>query len=215
MDEELPIHPFSAKMACGLIVAVIMLYAFVSKTNQTPKQIHPIDEKPLISEVIPHPSQTPKEPAVNPDNRSKTKPYKKIKCFYHPVILQAANHHQVDPDLVKAIIMAESSYNPMAISERGAKGLMQLMPKTAEALGVEDSFNPEQNIKGGVKYFKQLVDQFDGDVKLALAAYNAGSRNVIEYQGIPPFKATQYYIQKVFKYYQLYKNQPSGDMEKA
>lgn len=84
---------------------------------------------------------------------------------------------------------------------------MQLMPATARALGVEDVFNPEQNISGGVRYFKQLVNQFDGDLELALAAYNAGSRNVRHYQGIPPFKATRYYIKKVFKYYQIYKNQ--------
>ncbi|MBW2192825.1 MAG: lytic transglycosylase domain-containing protein, partial [Deltaproteobacteria bacterium] len=111
------------------------------------------------------------------------------------------------PALIKAIIMAESGYNPRAISKKGAKGLMQLMPRTAEALGVEDSFNPEQNIRGGVKYFKQLVNQFQGDVTLALAAYNAGSKNVRKYQGIPPYKSTQYYIEKVFKYYQIYKNQ--------
>jgi len=78
---------------------------------------------------------------------------------------------------------------------------------TAHALGVEDAFNPKQNINGGVRYFKQLVIQFDGDVKLALAAYNAGSRNVRHYQGIPPFKATRYYIKKVFKYYEIYKDQ--------
>jgi soluble lytic murein transglycosylase-like protein len=103
--------------------------------------------------------------------------------------------------------MAESGYNARAISKKGAKGLMQLMPATAHALGVEDAFNPKQNISGGVRYFKQLVTQFDGDVTLALAAYNAGSRNVRHYQGIPPFKATRYYIKKVFKYYQIYKNQ--------
>jgi soluble lytic murein transglycosylase-like protein len=103
--------------------------------------------------------------------------------------------------------MAESGYNSRAISKRGAKGLMQLMPATAHALGVEDAFNPKQNISGGVRYFKQLVIQFDGDVKLALAAYNAGSRNVRHYQGIPPFKATRYYIKKVFKYYEIYKDQ--------
>lgn len=93
--------------------------------------------------------------------------------FFHPIIVQAANRYQVDPALIKAIIMAESEYNPRAISKNGAIGLMQLMPDTAETLGVEDSFNPEHNIDGGVRYFKQLMNQFDGNVKLALAAYNA------------------------------------------
>ena len=116
------------------------------------------------------------------------------------IIRKAAKRYQVDPALIRAIIMAESSYNPKAVSKKGAIGLMQLMPRTAEALGVEDSFNPEHNINAGVKYFKQLLNQFNGDVKLALAAYNAGSRKVREYKGIPPFKATQHYIKKVFEY---------------
>ena len=111
--------------------------------------------------------------------------------------------------------MAESGYNPKAISKRGAKGLMQLMPSTAEALGVEDIFNPEQNISGGIRYFKQLVKRFDGNLKLALAAYNAGSQKVRHYQGIPPFKSTKYYIQKVFKYYELYKDQSAEKLDKA
>ena len=121
------------------------------------------------------------------------------------IIQRVAKSYDVDPALVRAIIMAESSYNPRAVSKKGAKGLMQLMPKTAEYLGVEDSFNPEHNIDGGVRYFKELLDQFKGDVKLALAAYNAGSRRVREYKGIPPFKATQLYVKKVFEYQQQYK----------
>ena len=134
---------------------------------------------------------------------------------FHLIILQESNRHEVDPALVKAIIMAESGYNPNAVSKKGAKGLMQLMPSTAQALGVKDAFNPEQNISGGVRYFKQLVTRFDGDVKLALAAYNAGSKKVKHYQGIPPFKATHYYIAKVFKYYELYKNQMTEEMKKV
>jgi len=135
--------------------------------------------------------------------------------LFHPIIIQEANRHEIDPALVKAIIMAESGYNPNAISKKGAKGLMQLMPSTAQALGVEDAFNPEQNISGGVRYFKQLVNRFDGDVKLALAAYNAGSRKVRHYQGIPPYKSTHYYIEKVFKYYELYKDQMTEEMRKV
>lgn len=130
---------------------------------------------------------------------------KKTEHLWHPIILKASNRYQVDSALVKAIIMAESNYNPKAISKRGAKGLMQLMPKTAEALGVRDSFNPEHNIDAGVRYFKDLLDQFNGDVKLALAAYHAGSKKVRKYQGVPPFKATEYYIKRVFEYHQYYK----------
>jgi soluble lytic murein transglycosylase-like protein len=135
--------------------------------------------------------------------------------LFHPIILQEAKRYKVDPCLVKAIILAESGYNPRAISKRGAKGLMQLMPSTAEALGVEDIFNPKQNISGGIRYFKQLVKKFDGDVKLALAAYNAGSQKVRHFQGIPPYKSTQYYIEKVFKYYDMYKDQSAEKLNKA
>ena len=146
------------------------------------------------------------------DLRSKFR--RKKERLFHPIILQVASRHDIDPALVKAIIMAESGYNPNAVSKRGAKGLMQLMPSTAEALGVEDAFNPEQNISGGVRYFKRLVNRFDGDVKLALAAYNAGSKIVRHYQGVPPFKSTHYYIEKVFRYYELYKGQMTEKMKK-
>ncbi|UCD89089.1 MAG: lytic transglycosylase domain-containing protein [Desulfobacterales bacterium] len=154
-------------------------------------------------------------PPKKPEKTSTADCDKKVECVLHPIILKAADLHQIDPALIKAIIMAESGYKIRAISKRGAKGLMQLMPQTAQALGVTDVFNPTENISGGVRYFKQLVNQFDGDIKLALAAYNAGSRKVRHYNGIPPFKATKYYIKKVFKYYNLYKNQMTGKLGKA
>jgi hypothetical protein len=119
---------------------------------------------------------------------------------FHRLILQAANAHDVEPALIKAVIFAESNYNPKAVSKRCARGLMQLMPSTAAALGVTDLFDPADNINGGVKYLRQLLDRFDNDVRLALAAYNAGSRHVRNYNGVPPFRATRLYIKKVFKY---------------
>ena len=125
---------------------------------------------------------------------------------FHPIIVQAAERYQVDPALVKAVIMVESRYNPKAVSEFGAKGLMQLMPGTAVALGVEDVFNPEENIHAGVAYLRDLENLFNGNVKLALAAYNAGVRKVRKYQGIPPFKVTQHYVKKVLAYYQFYES---------
>jgi soluble lytic murein transglycosylase-like protein len=140
---------------------------------------------------------------------------KKVESLIHPIILKAASRHQLDPALIKAIIMAESGYKIKAISKSGAKGLMQLMPGTAEALGITDIFNPKENISGGVRYFKQLVKQLDGNIKLALAAYNAGISKVRYYNGIPPYKATQYYIKKVFKYYNLYKNETGEKIDKA
>jgi hypothetical protein len=126
---------------------------------------------------------------------------------FHNIILEAAVKYQVDPALIKAVIMAESSYNPKAVSPRGARGLMQLMPRTAESLGVKDIFDPFHNINGGVKYLRRLLDRFKGDVELALAAYNAGSRYVRKYKGVPPFKATRLYIKKVIKYLDIYRKE--------
>jgi soluble lytic murein transglycosylase-like protein len=187
----------------------------VASNHDTQKVPISVDAKPVIAETPRSQPAEEKFPAVKPEHNLSSIKGNQAERLYHPIIIQAASHHQIDPALVKAIIMAESSYNPRAISKKGAKGLMQLMPATAQALGVEDSFNPKQNISGGVRYFKKLVNRFDGDVKLALAAYNAGSKNVMRYQGIPPFKATRYYIKKVFKYYQLYKNQMKGELDRA
>ena len=126
------------------------------------------------------------------------------------IIISTSTLYDVDPALIKAIIMAESGFNPRAVSKRGAKGLMQLMPATARSLGVEDVFDPEHNIKGGVQYFKRLMKRYKGNVRLSLAAYNAGITKVREYNGIPPFKATQSYIEKVFKYYSVFKEEIGG-----
>jgi soluble lytic murein transglycosylase-like protein len=129
----------------------------------------------------------------------------RLSLSYEPIIHRAADEFKIDPALIKAVIMAESRYNPKAVSKRGARGLMQLMPATAKSLGVADSFDPEDNIYGGSLYLKTLIDRFDGDITLALAAYNAGSRQVKKYGGVPPFKQTRNYIHKVFAYHQLYK----------
>lgn len=126
---------------------------------------------------------------------------------FHGIIVQVAGRYEVDPHLIRAIILAESGYNPKAKSKKGARGLMQLMPTTAKALGVENIYDPEENIDGGVRYFRSLLDRFDGDVQLALAAYNAGSRHVRNYEGIPPFKATQHYIKKVLKFHEKFKSE--------
>jgi len=138
---------------------------------------------------------------------------KKRDDLYHHIILKAALRHKIDPALVKAIIMAESGYNPRAISRNGAKGLMQLMPSTAKSLGVENIFDPEHNINGGVRYLKRMVNRFSGDLKLALAAYNAGTRKVLNYNGVPPFTATRLYIQNVFIYYDYFKDYMKADIK--
>ncbi|HLD89056.1 MAG TPA: transglycosylase SLT domain-containing protein [Candidatus Nanoarchaeia archaeon] len=119
-----------------------------------------------------------------------------------PIIEKASKAHNIDINLVKAIIAQESGGNPKAISSTGAQGLMQLMPDTAKGLGVADSYNPEQNIDGGTKYIKQLLDKFDGKLEFALAAYNAGPGAVEQYKAIPPYPETRTYVARVIRHYQ-------------
>ncbi len=118
---------------------------------------------------------------------------------YDATINEHARRHGVAPDLVRAVIQVESAFNPVAVSNKGAMGLMQLMPAPAVELGVANPFDPEQNIRGGVTYLKQLLVRFDNNVELALAAYNAGMGNVEKYGAVPPFKETQAYVNKITK----------------
>lgn len=119
-----------------------------------------------------------------------------LKGYAH-IIKKAADQFNLPERLITSIIQHESNFNSQAVSAAGAQGLMQLMPGTARFLGVKDSFNPEQNIIGGAKYLRQMLNQFNGNIELALAAYNAGPGNVKKYGGIPPFKETQGYVKKV------------------
>lgn len=113
----------------------------------------------------------------------------------------AANKYGVDPKLVRALVKQESGFNPDAKSHAGALGLMQLMPETARSLGVNDPMDPVQNVEGGVKYFKSMLDRFHGNKILALAAYNAGPNAVSKYNGVPPYKETQNYVKSILSQY--------------
>jgi soluble lytic murein transglycosylase-like protein len=123
---------------------------------------------------------------------------------YDSLISEFSKKYQVDFALIKAMIRAESGFNPAAVSRKGAKGLMQLMPETASRLNVSNIFNPRENIEGGVRYFKYLLSLFDNDIRLSLAAYNAGENLVGELRSIPPYRETVDYVRKVLSYYQSY-----------
>jgi soluble lytic murein transglycosylase-like protein len=126
---------------------------------------------------------------------------------YDDLITKAADKFRLDSALIKAVIKAESNFNHRAVSPVGAQGLMQLMPKTASSLQVEDSFHPEKNIEGGARYLRYLLNTYKGDLTLALAAYNAGEKAVAKYNyNVPPYRETQNYVKRVFSFYKSYSN---------
>ena len=139
--------------------------------------------------------------AAETANINATKQATTTKRCLDDIFREASETYGISYDLLKAVAYAESGYNANATSYCGAMGIMQLMPGTAQSLGVTDAYDPYQNIMGGAKLISGLLKKYDGDTSLALAAYNAGSGNVAKYGGIPPFKETQNYVVKVLGYY--------------
>lgn len=134
-------------------------------------------------------------PAAAPQETAPTEPTATV----NELVASIARQHDVEPSLVDSVIRVESNYNPNAVSPKGAMGLMQLIPSTARRFGVNDTFHPQQNIEGGVRYLKYLMQLYNGDERLALAAYNAGEGAVAKYKGIPPYPETQNYVYQVGK----------------
>jgi soluble lytic murein transglycosylase-like protein len=116
---------------------------------------------------------------------------------YDDLIIEAARTYDLDPRLIRSVVQVESAFNAMAVSPAGAKGLMQLRPILARELRVHNPFDPRQNIMGGARYLRRLLDMHEGDIRLALASYNAGPRNVTRYGGVPPFQETQKYVERI------------------
>jgi soluble lytic murein transglycosylase-like protein len=125
---------------------------------------------------------------------------------YTAYVREAASKYEIEPELIRAVIRAESNGNHRAVSRKGAMGLMQLMPQTANDMNVSNPFNPEENIEGGTRYLRYLIEKFNGDITLALAAYNAGPQTVEKYGNVPPISETVQYVKKVFAFYRGRRN---------
>jgi len=132
------------------------------------------------------------------------KPAKQYIRDYEEVISRVSKKFRVEPSLIKAVIKAESDFDQAAVSHKGAQGLMQLMPETANEMEVRNPFDPEENIVGGTRYLSLMLDRFKNDLHMALAAYNAGPETVEEHRGIPPFPETRNFVERVLRYYGQY-----------
>jgi soluble lytic murein transglycosylase-like protein len=194
------------------IVTLILFFCLFFLTTSSSAGIYRyVDEKGVI-----HFTNCPRDPKfklyireskedVGDDNQSSSAFYIKDSGQYDSLISEFSKKYQVDFALIKAIIRAESGFNSFAVSRKGARGLMQLMPETALRMNVSNIFNPRENIEGGVRYFKYLLSLFDNDLRLSLAAYNAGENVVGELRSIPPYRETIDYVKKVLSYYQSYR----------
>jgi hypothetical protein len=161
-----------------------------------------VDDEIVTPEVVAEVKKIEEEGGVFPKRSWKYQPDRTpiFNSKFDTTIIAAARHFDVDAALVSAVIKAESDYNPKTVSHKGARGLMQLMPATAIRFGVTNSFDPVANIYGGTRYLRWLLKTFDGNADLAVAAYNAGEGNVWKYKGVPPFRETVTYINRIAKH---------------
>ncbi|MBZ5706318.1 MAG: lytic transglycosylase domain-containing protein [Acidobacteriia bacterium] len=164
-----------------VVGSVTRLYPSASSDSYVDIPTDQIDhfEKDLSLSIAPRTSPSPEE--------------------LHDVINTISGRHHLDPDLVNSVIHAESSFNPHAVSPKGAQGLMQLMPQTASQLGVSNAFDPSANVEGGTRYLRELLERYNFDLIKALAAYNAGPQRVEQYRGVPPYYETRTYVAKVIR----------------
>jgi hypothetical protein len=199
-------HLFSFLLALSLLLLAVPSEAGIYKYEDENGVIHftncPRD--PQFKLYIRDSKDDPGIPGTSPPSSSGIVNIKDS-GYYDALIAEFAQKYKVDFALVKAIIRAESGFNPIAVSRKGARGLMQLMPETASRVNVSNPFNPRENIEGGVRHFKYLLSLFNNDLRLSLAAYNAGENLVSQLGAIPPYRETIEYVQRVLNYYQSYK----------
>jgi soluble lytic murein transglycosylase-like protein len=171
-----------------LLTAAALSAPHATKIGGTQRLLSP---RTALASIIGAPAEPSVEVAINSFDAVEAR------HAYDDIVAEAAKTYGLDPRMIKAVMQAESAFNAMAVSPVGALGLMQLMPDVAKELGVTDPLDPRQNIMAGSKYLRQLLDAHDGNVRLALASYNAGPGNVAKYRAIPPFKETRDYVKKV------------------
>ena len=202
---------FSPTKPMWALLSVVMLFASVSLNLQARVYLYQMPDGSRI--VTDHPLINTKAKLVRRSKEltnmghyvaRRTLRAKRQMRVLSPLIYQQSKIHDVDESLIKAVIYAESYFNPNATSRKGASGLMQLMPATAEKYGVNDLYNPRQNIIAGIKHLKYLLSRYPYKLKFAIAAYNAGENAVDKYNGIPPYKETQGYVKKVMKHYKRF-----------
>ena len=205
----------SLNLALARISYIENSFATLNKVAGVDSDVQSIesDFKKLLEEKIEKPTEnkeiTPQAPVseeIKADKKDAVDLKSKIdlkaqRADIDEIISAVSEKYNIDSDFIKAIIKQESGFNTRATSKKGAMGLMQLMPKTAESLGILDAYNPSDNIEGGVKYLKGLLDRFDNNQELALAAYNAGPNAVKKYGGVPPYKETQNYVKAIMDTY--------------
>jgi len=187
----------------SLLITFLLLTAFLLAPIPVSADIYIFVDKNGISHFTDTPTSSKFRLYVKGKRPRHRAPLNK-KCYDH-LIKKAAQKFNMDFSLIKAVIEVESAYNPRAISPKGARGLMQIMPFNFTKLQLSDPFEPSQNIMAGTRYLNQLLHQFKGNIQHALAAYNAGPGNVDKYNGIPPFQETQNYVQKVMALHQIYR----------
>lgn len=180
-----------------LAIRVIAIVLFVVSTAYADIYSY-VDENGVIC-LTDTPTREAKLMPLQNDETPKLRSYNSVS--YQSIIKSVADKYSIDPSLIHAVITTESNYNQGAVSRKGAMGLMQLMPSTASLMGVSNPFRPEENIEGGTKYLRYLLDRFGGDLRLALAAYNAGPEYVQKYGTIPPISETKEYVKKVLLLY--------------
>jgi soluble lytic murein transglycosylase-like protein len=184
-------------MRYTLITAFLCIFLMSSLSVARAEIYKYTDERGVI-----HFTDTPTNPRYRPVSSKRNSAGDERR--YDHIIRMLCREHQMDFSLVKAVIKAESAFNPQAISKKGARGLMQLMPDTARELSVDDPFDPYDNLQGGVRYLRQMLNIFNGDVTLAVAAYNAGPGAVQSSNAVPPYPETRMYVKRVLQYRREY-----------